>query len=272
MARAKKSKARTSGKTRRKSKLRASAKTLTGSRAQTGANIRQGPIVLYFWPTPNGLKITVMLEECGLPYVVKPVNIGKGEQFESQFLEISPNNRIPAIVDPNGPSGSAISVFESGAILQYLGRKTGRFYPAYERKRVRVDEWLHWQMGGLGPMAGQAHHFRHYAPDQIEYAINRYTNECRRLYGIMNKRLARHEYLAGPLSIADFACLGWARRWERQGQVIGEFPHLKRWLDALEARPAAARGLAVTVEGYSPPGNKKDTESWRILFTQGART
>ena len=228
-------------------------------------------MVLYFWPTPNGLKITVMLEECGLPYVVKPVNISKGDQFESQFLEISPNNRIPAIVDPNGPGGSAISVFESGAILQYLGRKTGKFYPADERQRVRVDEWLHWQMGGLGPMAGQAHHFRHYAPDQIEYAIKRYTNECRRLYGIMDKRLARHEFLAGALSIADFACLGWARRWERQGQEIGEFPHLKRWLDTLQARPATARGLAVTVEGYAPPDNNKDKEAWRILFTQGAR-
>ena len=266
MARAKKSKARTSGKTRGKSKPRPSAKT------RSGASIRQRPIVLYFWPTPNGLKITVMLEECGLAYVVKPVNISKGEQFESQFLEISPNNRIPAIVDPDGPGGGPISVFESGAILQYLGRKTGKFYPADERRRVRVDEWLHWQMGGLGPMAGQAHHFRHYAPDKIEYAINRYTNECRRLYGIMNKRLARHEFLVGALSIADFACLGWARRWERQGQEIGEFPHLKRWLDTLQARPATARGLAVTVEGYATPDNRKDSEAWRILFTQGARS
>jgi GST-like protein len=254
---------------RRKTKARKPAKKPSGARA---SRERQGPIVVYFWPTPNGLKITVMLEECGLPYIVKPVNIGKGEQFESQFLEISPNNRIPAIVDPNGPGGSAISVFESGAILQYLGRKTGKFYPADERKRVRVDEWLHWQIAGLGPMAGQAHHFRLYAPEKIPYAINRYTIECRRLYGIMNQRLAKREFLCDALSIADFACLGWARRWERQGQDISEFPHLKRWLDTLQARPATARGLKVTAEEYGKIDISKDKDAWKLLFTQGART
>src|SRR5262247_3652872 len=150
------------------------------------APVQDQPIDLYFWPTPNGWKISIMLEECGVPYRVIPVNIAKGEQFSPEFLKISPNNRMPAIVDPHGPGGRPISVFESGAILQYLGRKTGKFYPADERARTEVDQWLMWQMGGLGPMAGQAHHFRLYAPEQIPYAIERYTNECNRLYGVMN--------------------------------------------------------------------------------------
>ncbi|HVT54968.1 MAG TPA: glutathione S-transferase N-terminal domain-containing protein, partial [Xanthobacteraceae bacterium] len=150
----------------------------------------QAPIELYFWPTPNGFKITVMLEECGLPYVIKPVNIGRGDQFKPEFLAISPNNRMPAIIDPNGPGGKPISVFESGAILQYLGRKTGKFYPQDERKRTAVEEWLFWQMAGVGPMAGQAHHFRSYAPEKIPYAIERYTREVGRLYGIIDKRVA----------------------------------------------------------------------------------
>ena len=148
------------------------------------------PIELYYWPTPNGWKISIMLEELGAPYVVKYVNIGKGEQFEPSFLTIAPNNRMPAIIDPEGPGGAPISIFESGAILQYLGRKFGKFYPADERGRVEVDQWLFWQMGGLGPMAGQAHHFRQYAPEKLPYAIDRYTNECTRLYGVINKRLA----------------------------------------------------------------------------------
>jgi GST-like protein len=248
-----------------------SRKTLARAKARGGARGRQRPVVVYFWPTPNGLKITVMLEECGLPYEAKPVNISKGEQFKPEFLAISPNNRIPAIVDPDGPGGKPISVFESGAILQYLGRKTGKFYPRDERKRVCVDEWLHWQIGNLGPMAGQAHHFRLYAPQKIEYAINRYTNECRRLYGIMNKRLAKREFLCEELSIADFACLGWARRLERQGQDPSEFPHVMRWLDVLKARPATARGLAVTAEEYGKIDISKDPDAWKILFTQGVR-
>jgi GST-like protein len=206
------------------------------------------PIALYYWPTPNGWKISIMLEECGLPYSVIPVNISKGEQFKPEFLAISPNNRIPAIVDPDGPGGRPISVFESGAILQYLGRKTGKFYPTDERARVEVEQWLYWQVGGLGPMAGQAHHFRIYAPEKIDYAVTRYTNEVARLYGIMNKRLADREFLAGEYSIADIACVGWSKLWERQGQDISKFPHFKRWLETVKARPAVQRGLAVLAE------------------------
>ncbi len=205
------------------------------------------PIDLYYWSTPNGWKITIMLEECGLPYNVIPVNIAKGDQFKPDFLAISPNNRMPAIVDPQGPGGRPISVFESGAILQYLGRKTGKFYPADERQRVEVDQWLFWQMGGLGPMAGQANHFRNYAPEPIDYAIKRYTDEVNRLYGVMNKRLADREFLAGKYSIADMACIGWTLIWKRQGQDIDDFPNLKRWQETIKARPAAKRGLAVRV-------------------------
>src|SRR5436190_5975114 len=169
------------------------------------------PIALYYWPTPNGWKISIMLEECGLPYVVHPVNIGQGDQFKPEFLAISPNNKMPAIVDPNGPDGKPISVFESGAILQYLGRKTGRFYSSDERVRVEVDQWLFWQMAGLGPMAGQTHHFRIYAQEKIPYAIDRYVNETHRLYGVMNHRLADREFLAGEYSIAGIASVGWLR-------------------------------------------------------------
>src|ERR1051325_5062135 len=197
-------------KAKRVNKARRAAK-----RAAPGAVKQTKPIDLYFWPTPNGHKISIMLEECGLPYEMIPVNIARGDQFKPEFLAISPNNRMPAIVDPQGPGGKPISIFESGAILQYLGRKTGKFYPADERKRVEVEEWLFWQMGGLGPMAGQANHFRRYAPEKIEYAINRYTNEVRRLYGVMNKRLESRDYLAGAYSIADMACFGWARIWQR---------------------------------------------------------
>src|SRR6201991_2422600 len=194
----------------------------------------QKPIELHYWPTPNGHKITIFCEEAGVAYEIKPVNIGKGDQFEPEFLAIAPNNRMPAIIDPDGPGGAPIAVFESGAILQYLGRKTGKFYPSDERARVEVEQWLMWQMGGLGPMAGQAHHFRLYAPEQVPYAIKRYTDEVHRLYGVMNKRLAEREFLAGEYSIADMACIGWARGWERQGQDIAEFPNLKRWLDAVQ--------------------------------------
>ena len=232
---------------------------------------KQKPIKLYYWPTPNGWKISIMLEECALPYTMIPVNIARGDQFKPEFLAISPNNRMPAIVDSQGPGGRPISVFESGAILQYLGRKTGKFYPADERKRVEVDEWLFWQMGGLGPMAGQANHFRRYAPEKIEYAINRYTNEVRRLYGVMNKRLAARDYLAGAYSIADMACFGWARIWERHGLTLEELPHFKRWLDRVAARPAVQRGVAIRVEEAGKVDIAKDKEAWKILFTQGAR-
>ncbi len=232
--------------------------------------MQPAPIDLYYWPTSNGWKITIMLEECGLPYTVRHVNISKGDQFKPEFLAISPNNRMPAIVDPDGPDGAPISVFESGAILQYLGRKTGQFYPAEERARVEVEQWLFWQVGGLGPMAGQNHHFRNYAPEKIPYAIDRYINETHRLYGVMNTRLADRDFLAGDYSVADMACVSWVKLYENQGQDIAEFPHLKRWLEALLARPAVQRGLAVP--GNAPKTDlAKDKEAQRIMFGQRAR-
>ncbi len=227
------------------------------------------PIELHYWPTPNGWKVTIMLEELGVPYAVKYVNIGKGEQFEPAFLRIAPNNRMPAIVDPEGPGGEPISVFESGAILQYLGRKFGQFYPADERQRTEVDQWLFWQMGGLGPMAGQAHHFRQYAPEKLQYAIDRYTNEVNRLYGVMNKRLADRGFLAGAYSIADMACIGWVRPYKNQGQDLEEFPNLKRWFETIMAKPAVERALAVGEEHRRNLAD--DQEAQKILFGQRAR-
>ncbi|MDK1384787.1 glutathione S-transferase N-terminal domain-containing protein [Sinorhizobium sp. 8-89] len=230
------------------------------------------PIELYYWPTPNGWKITIMLEELGVPYVVKYINIGRGEQFAPDFLKIAPNNRMPAIIDPDGPGGQPISVFESGAILQYLGRKYGKFYPADERARVEVDQWLFWQMGGLGPMAGQAHHFRQYAPEKIEYAINRYTNEANRLYGVMNKRLADRPFLAGDYSIADMACIGWVIPHENQGQDLNDFPNLKRWFEAVLARPAVQKAIEVGKEERARQQSlAEDQEAQKILFGQRAR-
>ncbi len=229
------------------------------------------PIELYYWPTPNGWKITIMLEELGVPYTVKYVNIGKGEQFEPDFLAISPNNRMPAIIDPEGPGGTPVSVFESGAILQYLGRKFGKFYPSDERARIETEEWLFWQVGGLGPMAGQAHHFRQYAPEKIEYGITRYTNEVNRLYGVMNKRLSAHEYLACDYSIADMACIGWVIPHERQGQNLDDFPHLKRWYQAVKSRPAVIRGIDVGKEERERVNLADDKEAQKVLFGQRAR-
>jgi GSH-dependent disulfide-bond oxidoreductase len=228
------------------------------------------PIELYYWPTPNGWKITIMLEELGVPYEVKYVNIGKGEQFKPDFLKIAPNNRMPAIIDPEGPGGEPVSVFESGAILQYLGRKFGRFYPGDERVRVACEEWLFWQVGGLGPMAGQAHHFRQYAPEKIEYGINRYTNEVNRLYGVMNRRLADHEYLAGDYSIADMASIGWVIPHERQGQDLNDFPNLKRWYEAVKSRPAVIRGIDVGKDEAKQSNLATDKEAQKILFGQRA--
>jgi GSH-dependent disulfide-bond oxidoreductase len=228
------------------------------------------PVDLYYWPTPNGWKVSIMLEECGLPYQLKLVNIGKGEQFAPDFLKISPNNRMPAIVDPDGPDGEPISVFESGAILQYLGRKTGRFYGSNERQRASVEEWLFWQIGGLGPMAGQAHHFRQYAADKIPYAIDRYTNEVNRLYGVMDRRLENRAYLAGDYSIADMACVGWARGWERQGQDLKQFPHFARWLESVLARPAVQRGLDVASDARQNVDLSRDEEARKVLFGQKA--
>ncbi|MFC5385383.1 glutathione binding-like protein [Aquamicrobium segne] len=228
------------------------------------------PVDLYYWPTPNGHKITIFFEETGIPYVVHYVNIGRGDQFEPSFLKIAPNNRMPAIVDPEGPGGQAISVFESGAILQYLGRKFGKFYPADERQRTQVEEWLFWQMGGLGPMAGQAHHFRQYAPEQVPYAIERYTNEVNRLYGVMNKRLGERDFLAGDYSIADMAAFPWVRSYHNQGQDLESFPNLKRWFEKIAARPAVQRAVEV---GQDHRRNlSEDKQAQKILFGQTART
>ncbi|MEA3535503.1 glutathione S-transferase N-terminal domain-containing protein [Rhizobium sp. CC-YZS058] len=230
------------------------------------------PIDLYYWPTPNGWKITIMLEELGAPYTVHYVNISRGDQFEPDFLKIAPNNRMPAIVDPDGPDGAPISVFESGAILQYLGRKFQAFYPTEERARVEVDQWLFWQMGGLGPMAGQANHFRNYAPEKIPYGIDRYTNEVNRLYGVMNRRLADREFLAGAYSIADMACVGWVRQHEGNGQDLADFPNLKRWFETLSARPAVIRGFEVGREERERQKHlSEDKDAQAILFGQRAR-
>lgn len=203
------------------------------------------PLQLFYWPTPNGWKISIVLEELSVPYEVKFVDIVKGEQFEADFLKISPNNRIPALIDPDGPNGRPLSVFESGAILQYLGRKFGRLYPVDEARRVEVEQWLFWQVGGLGPMAGQAHHFRQYAPERIPYAIDRYTKEVERLYGVIERRLGERDYLAGEYSIADIACIGWIVPHKKQGQDLDRFPRLKTWFDTVMARPAVKRGMAV---------------------------
>lgn len=236
----------------------------------TATTTKPAPIDLYYWPTPNGWKITIMLEECGLPYTLHYVNLSKGDQFNPDFLAFSPNNKMPAIIDPEGPGGIPISIFESGAILQYLGRKTGQFYPKDERGRVEVDQWLFWQMGGLGPMLGQNHHFRNYAPEKIPYAIERYINETHRLYGVMNTRLADREFLAGDYSIADIACVGWIKLWEGQGQDITEFPNVKRWLETMLARPAVAKGLAIP--GNAPKTDlATDKQAQKIMFGQRAR-
>ncbi len=229
------------------------------------------PIDLYYWPTPNGWKISIMLEELGVPYEVKYINIGTGDQFKPEFLAISPNNRMPAIVDPEGPDNKPISVFESGAILQYLGRKFDRFYPKDERARVETDEWLFWQVGGLGPMAGQAHHFRQYAPEKIEYGITRYTNEVNRLYGVMNTRLADRDYLAGDFSIADMAAIGWVIPHDRQGQNLSDFPNLNRWYQSVKSRPAVIRGINVGKDHSERTNLADDKEAQKVLFGQRAR-
>ncbi|WP_349743821.1 glutathione binding-like protein [Roseateles cavernae] len=210
-------------------------------------------IEVYSWPTPNGHKVHIMLEECDLPYKVIPVDIGAGAQFEPGFLSISPNNKIPAVVDPDGPEGKPISLFESGAILLYLAGKTGRLLPAGTAAKYEVLQWLMFQMGGVGPMLGQAHHFRIYAPEKIDYAINRYSNEARRLYGVINKRLAASTYLGGPeYSIADIATFPWLRSWKNQGVELGDYPHLKGWFDEISARPAVQRGVEVLSQQRKP--------------------
>ena len=221
-------------------------------------------IDLYSWPTPNGHKIHIMLEEVGLPYKVHGIDIGAGAQFDPAFLKISPNNRIPAIVDNDGPGGKPISVFESGAILIYLAEKTGKFMPKEPRGRYAVLEWLMFQMGGIGPMFGQANHFRAYAPEKIPYAIDRYTNEAKRLYGVLDRRLADHDYVAGDYSIADIAIFPWMRYGDRRGVNVDDFPNVKRWFEAINARPAVQRGVEVlNAESRSGPMSDKERE---VLF------
>lgn len=204
-------------------------------------------IDLYYWGTPNGHKISIALEEMGLEYQIIPINILENDQFQSDFLAISPNNKIPAIVDQDGPNGRAISIFESGAILQYLGRKTGLFYPADEVKRIQVEQWLMWQMGGLGPMLGQNHHFSRFAPERIAYATERYVNESKRLYGVLNKQLVGQEYVAGEYSIADMAILPWLLRHDWQQINLEDYPEVSKYIDRLNARPAVQKALAIQV-------------------------
>jgi GST-like protein len=228
-------------------------------------------IDLYYWPTPNGHKVTLFLEEMDMPYTIVPVNIGKGEQFKPEFLAISPNNRMPAIVDHTPlERGAPISVFESGAILLYLAEKSEHFIPNESRGRVEVLQWLFWQVGGLGPMLGQNHHFTRYAPEKIPYAIDRYVRETNRLYGVLNNRLADREFIAGPYSIADMACYPWIVSYELQGQKLEDFPHVQRWFEAIGARAATVRAYE---KGAAISSNNNMTEeAKKILFGQTAQT
>ncbi|NEK21161.1 glutathione S-transferase family protein [Sulfitobacter sp. JBTF-M27] len=226
------------------------------------------PIDLYYWPTPNGWKISIALEEMGLPYDTHLINIGAGDQFHPEFLKIAPNNRMPAIVDPDGPDGAPISIFESGAILQYLARKTGQFGGRTERERIAVDQWLMWQMGGLGPMAGQAHHFLKFAKEDIPYAKDRYRDETARLYGVLDRQLAQNEFVAGEfISIADFSIWGWASLWEGQQQTLEDKPHMARWLETMWAREGVLRGRALMAERR--PGYAEDKDLQRRLAALG---
>ncbi len=225
------------------------------------------PIDLYYWPTPNGRKLTIFLEEVELPYNVVPVDIAAGDQFEPEFLRISPNNKIPAIVDPEGPGGEPISLFESGAILIYLAEKTGRFLPSSPRKRYAVLQWLMFQMGHVGPMLGQAHHFRKYANEEIPYAVERYTNEAARLYRVIDRRLAETSFIAGDeYTIADMAIFPWLRSHENQGQSLEDYPNLKRWYEGVESRPAVRRGLDVGKELRRTLDRNMDEKTRKILF------
>ena len=228
-------------------------------------------IDLYYWTTPNGHKITIFLEEASLPYSIKPINISNGEQFEAEFLKISPNNRIPAIVDNEPADGKGpLSVFESGAILQYLAEKSGKFLPADPRGRSEVMQWLFWQMAGLGPMAGQNGHFNNYAPEKIPYAIDRYMKETERLYGVLDERLAGREFIADDYSIADMACYPWIVPHERHGQKLDDFPNLKRWFLAIGQRPAVLRAYEIAKEINTAPTVNEQSKS--VLFGQGRRS
>jgi GST-like protein len=227
------------------------------------------PIALYYWPTPNGWKISILLEELGLPYDVNPINITHGEQFSDDFLRISPNNKIPAIVDPQGPGGKPFTLAESGAILLYLGEKMGGFLPQDPADYYRALQWLMFQMGHLGPMAGQAHHFRNYAPEQLDYAVERYTNEVRRIYNVMDRHLAESTYMAGgEYSIVDMACWPWVKPHAKQGQDITEFPHLQRWFEAVGERPAVQRGIEVLADQHATgkSGQGFDEKAREVLF------
>ncbi|MGH7042650.1 MAG: glutathione S-transferase N-terminal domain-containing protein [Acetobacteraceae bacterium] len=227
-------------------------------------------IDVYFWMTPNGYKVTILLEELGWDYRVVPVHIGKGEQFAPEFLAISPNGKIPAMVDHEGPDGAPLALFESGAILMYLADKAGgRFLPSEPRPRYEVVQWLMFQMGGIGPMLGQAHHFRRYAPEKIAYAIDRYTREAARLYLVLERRLQAADYLAGPYSIADIAVFPWIRPHRWQGQDLADYPAVRRWYDAIAARPAVQRGLAVLADRLDRNRGKPTGAAWDTLFGQG---
>ena len=232
------------------------------------------PIDLFYWPTPNGWKISIALEEMGLSYELHLINIGKGDQFDPEFLKIGPNNRMPVIVDPEGPDGAPISIFESGAILQYLARKTGRFYGETDRDRIEVDQWLMWQMGGVGPMAGQAHHFLKYAPtmdppNDLPYAKDRYRNETCRLYKVLDRRLADRKFVAGDFfSIADMAIWPWASLWAGQQQTLDDKPNFARWLDVVGSRPGVIAGRAVAADLRGGKGSPADKEAQKVLFGQ----
>ncbi|MCF6344298.1 MAG: glutathione S-transferase N-terminal domain-containing protein [Devosiaceae bacterium] len=226
------------------------------------------PIELYYFPTPNGFKISIMLEELGVPYNMNMVDIGAGEQFEEKFLTISPNNKIPAIVDPEGPDGKPVSVFESGAILKYLGQKFNKFYPTDKRKQIQVDEWLMWQMGGFGPMLGQNHHFAIYAPEKIDYAIKRYIDETHRLYKVLNKQLEGKDYIIGEYTIVDIATIGWATLYERQGINISDFPNVKNWIKRMKSRKAVVSGLVLGKEERKKFNLAKNEKAKSVLFNQ----
>lgn len=235
-------------------------------------------IELHYWPTPNGWKVSIALEEMGLAYKMIPVNIGAGEQFQPGFQAISPNGRMPAVIDPDGPDGKPISIFESGAILQYLGRKTGQFYGSDERSRTDIDQWLFWQMAGLGPMAGQSHHFRQYAPSfildqrQVAYGAIRYTNEVNRLYGVLNRQLEGRDFICGDYSIADMACWPWVVPWKMQGQELDDFPNIKAWSQRMSERPAVQKGFGLGAELRRPlqAATKQAEEARKVLFGQRA--
>lgn len=225
-------------------------------------------INVYSWPTPNGHKVHIMLEECGLrlgrDWEVFPVNIGAGDQFKPEFLAISPNNKIPALMDPSGPDGKPISLFESGAILLYLAAKTGKLLPKTDRLKFQVLQWLMFQMGGVGPMLGQTHHFRMYAPEKIDYAVNRYTSEAKRLYGVMDRQLAHSKFIAcNQYTVADIAIFPWLRSWDNQGIDWADYPHLKKWFDLVDARPAVRRGVQVLADQRRPLTDDKARD---ILF------